>query len=224
MTQKKLDMSDIKGQEHVKRGLEVAAAGDHSILLIGPHKSGKWALGERFSTIYSNGVVLFRLQKEGASTHNGIARNHKGIMIATMLPCPCGNFTDPKKECRCRPNDIQKYLGSVPSEVLDRVYIHLEVPKLKVECLGDKRYGDSSEEIRKRIEEARKNPEPKGMDKEADELLKLAILELGISARSYDKIVSVAATIAQMDNKQIIECHHISEAISYRSLDRNLWG
>ncbi len=224
MTKKKLDMQDVLGQEHCKRALEVAAVGDHSILLIGPHKSGKWALGERFSTIYSKGTVLFKIRKEDVCIQNNTARNHKGVMIATMLPCPCGNFTDPKKECNCRPGGIQKHLEATPSEILNRVDIHVEVPKLNLDHLSDRRRGESSEEIKARVEKARMNPEAEKLDKEADELLKLAILELGISAKSYDKIISVAATIAQMDDKRIIEAHHISEAISYRSLDRNLWG
>lgn len=224
MTQKKLDMRDIKGQEHVKRALEVAAVGDHSILLIGPHKSGKWALGERFSTIYGKGVVLFKIRMEDAYIQNNTARNHKGVMIATMLPCPCGNFTDPRHECRCTPQDIQKHLILIPGEILKRVDIQAEVPKLKLEHFSSRRPGESSEEIKVRVEKARLNPKPKELDREANELLKLAILELGIYPTSYDKIISVAATIAQMDNKPMIEAHHISEAISYRSLDRNLWG
>jgi len=221
---KRLDMNNILGQGHCKRALEVAAVGNHSLLLIGPHKSGKWALAERFSTIYGNGTVLFKIRKEDAYIQNNIARNHKGVMIATMLPCPCGNFTDPKHDCNCTPQDIQKHLLSIPSKVLERVAMHVEVPILNLNLLSDKRRGESSAEIRLRAEKARLNPKPKKLDKEADELMKMAILELGIHSASYDKIISIAATIAQMDNKPIIECHHLSEAISYRSLDRNLWG
>ena len=128
---------------------------------------------------------------------------------------------------------------------MDRIDIHLEVPRLKYEHLTDKRRGETSEVIRKRVDAAhiiQKNRykddgvlfnahlESKELekhcilDKEAEELLKLAILELGISARAYDKILKVSRTIADLDGKDIIEAHHISEAISYRSLDRNLWG
>ena len=221
---KKLDLQDIRGQEHCKRALEVAAVGAHSILLIGPHKSGKWALGERFSTIYSEGTVLFKISKKDAHAQNNIARNHKGVMIATMFPCPCGNFTDPKRDCNCTPHEIQNHLVLIPGEILKRVDIQVEVPKLNLDHLSDRRRGESSAEIKIRVEKARLNPKPKELDKEANELLKLAILELGIYPTSYDKIISVAATIAQMDNKPIMEAHHISEAISYRSLDRNLWG
>ena len=128
---------------------------------------------------------------------------------------------------------------------MDRIDIHLEVPRLKLENLTDKRRGEPSEETRKRVDSAREvqksRYKPDGiwfnahleskdldkycmMDKESEELLKLAILELGISARAYDKILKVSRTIADLDGKETIEAHHISEAISYRSLDRNLWG
>ena len=119
------------------------------------------------------------------------------------------------------------------------------MPRLKLEHLTDKRRGETSNEIRKRVEKARELQKERykldgiyfnahleskelekycTLDKESEELLKLAILELGISARAYDKILKVARTIADLDGKDIIAAHHISEAISYRSLDRNLWG
>lgn len=162
-----------------------------------------------------------------------------------MNPCPCGYFTDPKKECHCSPFQIQSYLSKISGPLLDRIDIHLEVPRLKLEHLTDKRRGESSGEIRKRVDRARliqkerfdnelahfnAHLESKELekycilDKDGEELLKMAILELGISARAYDKILKVARTIADLDGKDIIESHHVSEAISYRSLDRNLWG
>lgn len=119
------------------------------------------------------------------------------------------------------------------------------MPRLNLEHLTDKRRGEPSINIRKRVEKAQETQKARYksdgiyfnahleskelekycvLDKEGEELLKLAILELGISARAYDKILKVARTIADLDGKDIIEAHHISEAISYRSLDRNLWG
>ncbi len=200
---KKLDFQDIKGQEHCKRAMEVACAGNHGMLFIGPHKSGKTYLIKRIPTITD--IPIF---------------------TAEMLPCPCGNFTDPKKECRCTPTEIQRYLESTNPEWLAKAEIHIEVPRLTLCHLSDKRRGESSADIKARIEKIRQRPTPSEpiLDKEADELLKLAILELGISAKSYDKIIKVAVTIARLDDKTVVEAHHISEAISYRSLDRNLWG
>jgi len=166
------------------------------------------------------------------------------MLIAAMNPCLCGFFTDPKKECHCTPYQIQRYLSKISGPLLDRIDIHLNVPRLNYNELSQRRKGDSSEIIRERVNRSRNlqekrykeesvlfnaHLEPKNiekycmLDKEGEELLKMAILELGISARAYDKILKVARTIADLDGKETIEAFHISEAISYRSLDRDFW-
>jgi predicted ATPase with chaperone activity len=214
---KEIDMSDIKGQEHVKRGIEVALTGGHNVLFIGPPKSGKTMMIKALQAL--SPYSAFPSWTEGAEDLR--------IRTYEMRPCPCGHFIDPEKECHCTPEQIQKYLDKTTREFPmdeDEIEIHLEVPKLKLEHIPEKRRGERSKAIRERIIKSQCNFRPTELDKEAEDLLKLAILELGISARAYDKILRVASTIAQMDNRKIIEAHHISEAIGYRSLDRNLWG
>jgi len=324
------DFTDVKGQEHVKRGLEIAASGGHNALLIGPPGSGKSMLAKRVPTILSEmtmeeiletskihsvagllspnkGLVLNRpfrdphhtisdaafagggsspMPGEISLAHNGVlfldelpefkrnvlellrqpiedgkiriarVKNNavypcRFMLIAAMNPCPCGYFTDPKKECHCTPHQIQRYLSKISGPLLDRIDIHLNVPRLNYEELSGRRKGDPSEVIRERVNKVRKVQEKRYkqdlsrggfslpyfnahleskelekyclLDKDGEELLKTAILELGISARAYDKILKVSRTIADLEEKETIEASHISEAISYRSLDRDFW-
>ena len=169
----------------------------------------------------------------------------KFMLVGAMNPCPCGNFTDPKRQCRCTPYQIQRYLSKISGPLLDRIDIQIEVPRLNLENLTGRRRGEASLDIRARVDKALSVQKARYgeeavrfnahlgqkeiekycvMDDESQEILKLAILELGISARAYDKILKASRTIADLDGKETIESHHISEAISYRSLDRNLWG
>jgi predicted ATPase with chaperone activity len=196
------DFKDIKGQYHIKRGLEVAVVGGHNVLLIGSHKSGKTFIKDRVNTITDIPISIYE-----------------------YLPCPCGNFTDPKNECFCSPTQVRKHISQIPKEILDSCDIHIEVARIPYDLLLTKREGEPSAIIKERVLKAKQNKKPteNNMKKEAQELLKMAIIEIGISAKNYDKIVNIAGTIAQIDNSPTIEAHHISEAIGYRSLDRNLW-
>ena len=172
------------------------------------------------------------------------------MMVAAMNPCPCGFYGDPKRECRCSPAMIQRYRNKISGPLLDRVDIHIEVPAVKYKEMAGEGNGEASERIRARVEEARqiqrrrfeaRNPDtgvgascnarmsPKDikehcrLDEDSQELLKMAMTELNLSARAYDRILKVSRTIADLDHSDHIQSQHISEAIQYRSLDRQLW-
>ena len=159
-------------------------------------------------------------------------------------PCPCGFFTDQNKTCKCTTPKIQKYLAKISGPLLDRIDMHLEVPSLKYKELTDESQPESSSQIKKRVNKCRliqlerfkadkiyanSQMNQKLIKKhcqlgnEAKELLKMAIEQLGFSARSYDKILKLSRTIADLAGEEYILAEHISEAIQYRSLDRQLW-
>ena len=167
------------------------------------------------------------------------------ILLSAMNPCPCGYSSDPRHECTCSSVGIQKYMAKISGPLLDRIDLHIEVPAIPFDELAAKEDGESSRIVRKRVQDARDlqikrfekdtkihsnaDMPPKMIrticliDKTSAELLRSAITNLGLSARAYDRILKVSRTIADLGQSDQIAAEHISEAIQYRTLDRQLW-
>ena len=159
-----------------------------------------------------------------------------------MNPCPCGFYGDSRKECHCTPRQVQNYISKISGPLLDRIDIHVEVPNVRYTDLASPSTGESSADMRNTIEKVRKIQLKRFqgfncttnsrmstrltkkfcmLDREAEELFQQAMVELGISARGYNKILKIGRTIADLDGSEGIRIEHISEAIQYRSLDRS---
>ena len=167
------------------------------------------------------------------------------MLIASMNPCPCGYYGSNKKECICSEQNINRYISKISGPMLDRIDIHIEVNAVEYEKLNSSKKNESSESIRKRVNEARNiqldrykeagiysNSELNNrlidkyckVDMQGKALLKVAFENLNLSARAYNKVLKIARTIADLDRSEEIKVNHIAEAIQYRALDRKYWN
>ncbi len=318
-----VDFSEVKGQHHVRRAVEVAAAGGHNVLMIGPPGSGKsmiarrlptvmpgWSLDEAIecSRIHSVAGLLgrdasvlsrrpFRAPHHTVSdaglvgggnnpvqpgevslAHHGvlfldelpefrrsalevlrqpledgrvvISRASSSVLfpaefmlVCAMNPCPCGYATDPARECRCTTLEIRRYRQKISGPLLDRIDIQVDVPAVKYQELKGEGDSESSATLRGRVEEARDRQKRRfaksriyrnaqmgqkqlkhycKVGNDSEQLLKMAMERLGLSARAHARILKVARTIADLAGCEDIRTEHVAEAIQYRALDRGL--
>ena len=166
------------------------------------------------------------------------------MLVAALNPCPCGYRNDPRRSCNCTPPQIERYMGKISGPLLDRIDIHVEVPAADFKELSSRKQGTSSAEIRELVVAARKfqlerfdgtsimyNAQMTSrqirefcpLDNECMNLLKISVNEMGLSARAHDKVLRLARTIADLDASDNIQIGHLSEAVNYRMLDRNMW-
>lgn len=318
-----LDFADVKGQYQVKRALEIAAAGGHNALMIGPPGSGKSMLAKRIPSIlpdmtfqeslevtklYSiagalpDNVSLIKTRPFRSPHHTisaaaisgggrvprpgELSLSHHGVLfldelpefprvsmeamrqpiedgvitvsrvsgsltypcevmlVCAMNPCPCGYYGHPTKTCTCKSGAAQKYLAKVSGPLLDRLDIHIEVPQVDFKKLSADEKGESSAEIKKRVNKARAiqikrfdgtnitcnakmspsmTRQVCKLDEQSKKMLERCFETMGLSARAYDKILRVARTIADLDGSENIELVHVTEAVQYRALDRKFW-
>lgn len=163
------------------------------------------------------------------------------MLVASMNPCPCGNYGSREQDCTCTPAQIQKYLKKISGPLLDRIDLKINVDRVKFRELSEKSDEESSEEIKKRVDEARKIQHNRfvgtkirknakmtskmineycKLDAESENLMRIAFEKYHISARGYTRILKVARTIADLDKSQDIQVHHLTEALAYRNIDK----
>jgi magnesium chelatase family protein len=167
------------------------------------------------------------------------------MLVAAMNPCPCGYFGDLKRECRCGPVQVQRYRQRISGPLLDRIDLHIEVPAVEYRDISSTRTEESSDAIRERVQRARERQQARfhsdkkvncnarmgprqikqhcKLGDESQELIRIAMTELNLSARAYDRILKVSRTIADLAASDTITPEHVSEAIQYRTFDRTLW-
>ncbi len=313
------DFSEVKGQENVKRALEIAAAGGHNILIVGPPGAGKSMMAKRLpgilpdmsrgemiqsTEIYSvagltsreHPIVSMRpfraphhtvsaagLSGGGTSPRPGeISLAHNGVLfldelpefrsdvlevlrqpledgevtvsrvagtvtypsrfmlVCAMNPCKCGWYGHPSGRCRCTERDVRRYHSKISGPLLDRIDLIVEVPALDYEELSRRSSAERSADIKKRVNAAREIQRRRfggdgtmcnahigshemseicALDAEGEALMHAAFDSMGLSARSYDRILRVARTIADLDGQETISPEHVAEAIQYRTYD-----
>ena len=322
-----LDFSDVKGQENIKRAMEIAAAGGHNAIMVGPPGAGKTMLARRLPTILPplslqealdttkihsvagklppNTPLVFQrpfrsphhtispmalvgggsIPQPGeiSLAHNGVLfldelpEFNRGtlevmrqpmedrrvtisraalsvefpasfILIASMNPCPCGYHNHPDKECTCPPGAVSKYLNRISGPLLDRIDLQVEVVPVPFAQLSSGKPGESSQRIRQRVMAAREmqrrryeKQTPQAtycnamidgrllrhycrIDPKGEQLLRLAMEKLKLSARAHDHILKISRTIADLSGSEGIHSEHLAEAIQFRSLDREAWA
>jgi magnesium chelatase family protein len=166
------------------------------------------------------------------------------MLVVALNPCPCGYRGDPRRQCNCTVPQIERYMSKISGPLLDRIDLHIEVPAVPYKELSAERAGTSSASMREQVVAARAIQAQRfagshtrynarmtsrqirshcKLDDTCQELLRTSVNELGLSARAHDKVLRVARTIADLEASDKIESHHITEAINYRMLDRQLW-